>query len=179
MHHPSIERTFPVLALMTGCALLAGLLLRGAPVRAAGPTVEQLAGELATLRSQVNTLQAQQGTRAAPAAADPLAALKTKVDQLGQVLQVSGNSVTLKSTGALTVDAAGGLTLKSAGQAQLESGAGLDIKSNGNASIGAAGTLNIKGASIRLNNGSQAAARVGSAVSGGVVNAGSATVLLP
>jgi outer membrane murein-binding lipoprotein Lpp len=150
------------------------LALGSASVQAAGPSLDQLAAEVATLRAKVTAMETRQpAQRASPggagtAAPDPaLASLKATVDQIASVLQVSASKVTLSSPGTVEISAGSGLTLKASGATTLES----------------AGVLQVKGAMVKLNNGSRAVAYQGAKTAGSsssqVISEGSTTVFVP
>ncbi|HNT37991.1 MAG TPA: hypothetical protein PKO45_02610 [Rubrivivax sp.] len=145
-----------------------------ASVQAAGPSLDQLAAEVASLRAKVTAMETRQPAQhtspggAGTAAQDPaLASLKATVDQIASVLQVSASKVTLSSPGSVEISA----------------GTALKVKSNGEATLESAGMLQVKGAVVKLNNGSRAVAYQGAKTSGSassqVINEGSATVFVP
>lgn len=77
-----------------------------------------------------------------------VAELQQQNAQLRAFITVNGNSLTIKSNQALTIQAGADLLLKSSTVAALEAG----------------GTVQVKGAQIRLNGGGKPVARLGDAV---------------
>lgn len=126
------------------------------------PTTDQ---QLAALQQQVQALQAQ-------------------VAALQSVLVVTPTGATLQALN-LTVSSPQGVVIQSqknvaitAGMTMnFQSGTSLSMKGNTIATVEGAGGLNLRGATVKLNNGSKPMATLGSAVAGGKVVSGSATIL--
>ena len=178
------------LSCVLGAATLAGALLGQmpwlAPALAAGPTPEQLAAEVTALKSRLTQLESRSRTTAPPAPATTdtaLAALQKDVAALTQVLQVSGNSVTLKSPGSIVVDAGNALQLKAASQATIDAGASLKLRGGADLEASSSGAVSVKGAKVAFNNGTRPVAFAGGKTAGTansqLIAEGSATVLVP
>jgi hypothetical protein len=83
--------------------------------------------------------------------AQKLADLEARLARLESALTVVGGDVTLKSTGAIAIEAGKGTSMKAGTMVTLDAGGGVTVKAMLTTSIQAGGTMTIKGAMVNIN----------------------------
>lgn len=118
-------------------------------------------------------------TAAVMTPAQQIAALQQEVTLLqAAVAALQAKTQLLTSDGTnLSIRAPGSVTIQAQQSAALSAGA-LTVSSSGTVQVQGAATLALQGAIVQINGGGKPAARLGDAVAGGSVVAGSPTVLI-
>lgn len=178
----------------TRIILTAIALILAQPINAATSAATlQLQSQIRMLENKVRALEAKVRTSQARSSLTPItrpgsAALSAasissaqlnqinaRLNKIMQVLQITSTDVTLKSPGNLRIESGSNININSAGN--------LNMEANLEATVTSTGITHIKGGTVKLNNGTQPVARVGSKTAGNPASQsvldGSKNILVP